>query len=704
MRHNVGELPNKLAPKSRRMGIPVTRSVWIKIALLFPLAASLYASSPPSAAQYGVKVEKTWIPLKDGVRLAASLFMPTGGRPGQRFPVLLEYLPYRKDDGTVERDYPLHTYFAHRGYVTARVDIRGTGASEGETPGREYSQIEQEDGEQVIAWLADQPWANGKVGMFGISWGGFNSIQMAMRHPPALKAIIAVCATEDLYNEDVHYIDGMMHVDEFEVAMDLDQSLSRSPDFPIDAKTLAARFDKEPWSLSYMRHQREGQFWREPIRGLDAIQIPVFLIGGMLDGYRDSIPRTLEQLKVPTKAIIGPWNHTFPDDAVPGPEIEWRREAIRWWDRWLKGIDTGIMDEPGIAVYMRRWHPPDLNLTTIPGEWRNEEHWPPSEATARTFYLDSGHKLVSSNPNDSADFLRYVPSSGVEAGFWWGDLTVDQRPADAFSLVYDSAPLSEETAVLGRADAGLFVSASAPLADWFARLSDVAPDGTVTLVTGGGINGAQRDSQINPTELDPDRIYPLKIKLHLTSWIFPAGHRIRLAISNSWWPTIWSTPYAMTTSVHTGGDEPSRLTLPLVPLRSASQPNFQKPEASDHLAGVHSEGYPWPGEYRVTRDEVRQATHVVWRGSDKTHYPWGKQVHHEQLSYDVEDAHPEVNLVRGDSDTAFQLKNRTLLYRGHLEMRSNLKDFYYTYHRELLENGRVIRQKTWQDTIPRDHQ
>jgi uncharacterized protein len=684
----------------------VRRSFW-KISVLVGVVGVIgaaAASQPSSPPLYGVKVEKTWIPMKDSARLAASLYMPTGARSDEKFPALLEYLPYRKDDGTVERDYPLHTYFAHRGYVTARVDIRGTGASEGETPEREYSQREQEDGEQVIAWLARQAWSNGNVGMFGISWGGFNSIQMAMRRPPALKAIIAVCATEDLYNEDVHYIDGMIHVDEFEVAMDLDQTLSRSPDFPIDEKTLAARFDKEPWSLNYMRHQRHSDFWHEPVRGLDAIQIPVFMIGGMLDGYRDSIPRMLENMKGPMKAIIGPWNHTFPDDASPGPEIEWRSEAVRWWDHWLKGRDTGIMQEPQIAVYVQHWHVPDLNLQSIPGEWRNEERWPPPEEKAQTLYLASGHALGHAVPGIAVDSLRYAPSSGVEAGFWWGDLTVDQRPADAFSMVYDSAPLTADLAILGRAEAELQVSASAPMADWFARLSDVAPDGTVTLVTGGGINGAQRDSQTNPTDLEAGHTYPLNIKLHLTSWVFPQGHRIRLAISNSWWPTIWSTPYPMTTSLEVGGENPSRLVLPIVPLKAVSQPRFEKPGESDHLTDVHSEGYPWPGEYHVTRDEVRQATHVVWRGSDKTQYPWGKQTHHEQLTYDVEDAHPEVNVVKGDSDTTFALKDRTVLYRGHLEMRSDQGSFYYTYHRELLENGQVIRQKSWQETIPRDHQ
>jgi hypothetical protein len=496
----------------------------------------------------------------------------------------------------------------------------------------------------------------------------------------------------------------MIHLDEFEVDMDLEQGMSRAPDFPVDEKTLQSRFDSPPWSLIYMQHQRDGSFWHEPVRSLDDIQVPVFMIGGMLDGYRDSIPRMLEHMKVPMKAIIGPWNHTFPDDAVPGPSIEWRREAVRWWDYWLKDRDTGIMQEPQTAVYMQHWHPPDLKLQTIAGNWRNEASWPPPEAKPRTLYLSPAHALQDSATESSVHQLNYVPSSGVETGFWWGDLTVDQRPADAYSLVYDSAPLAEDLAILGRPDAELRVSAPVPLADWIARLSDIAPDGTVTLITGAGINGAQRDSGTDPQDLEPGHVYSMDIKLHLTSWVFPKGHRIRLAISNSWWPTIWSTPYRMITSLYLGGPEGSRLILPVVPVLSDSHPNFASPEVSDHLTEVHSEGYPWPGEYSVTRDEVRQATRVDWRGSDASEYPWGKSTHHEQIAYEVEDAHPEVNRVKGTADSTFQLKSRTITYRGELEMHSDLKIFYYSYKRELVENGHVIRQKTWQETIPRDHQ
>src|SRR5882724_1762736 len=188
-------------------------------------------ATPAQASRYGVRMVQEWIPMSDGIRLAATLYMPDGAKPNEKFPALLEYLPYRKDDSTAARDYPVHSYFARRGYVSVRVDIRGFGASEGPPTDREYSEREQLDGEQVIAWLATQPWSNGNVGMFGISWGGFNAIQMAMRHPPALKAIIAVDATEELFKDDIHFIDGMMHLDEFELNMDMAPGMTGAPDY-----------------------------------------------------------------------------------------------------------------------------------------------------------------------------------------------------------------------------------------------------------------------------------------------------------------------------------------------------------------------------------------------------------------------------------------------------------------------------------------
>jgi predicted acyl esterase len=668
----------------------------------FPLC--VFATELPTAPTYAVRMEKAWIPMKDGIRLAATLYKPGGATPKEKFPALLEYLPYRKDDGTAAGDYPKHAYFARRGYVSVRVDIRGFGASEGVPPEREYSEQEQVDDDQVIAWLAHQPWSNGNVGMFGISWGGFNSLQMAMRHPPALKAILAVDATAELFHDDVHYIDGMAHIDEFELNMDMAEGWVGAPDYVLDEKVLGPRFDSPPWSLLYLKHQHDGPFWREPVRPLSEITIPSFLIGGMLDGYRDNVPDMLMQAKGPIKAIIGPWNHTFPNDAVPGPQVEWRDQAVRWFDHWLKGRDTGVQQDPRLVVYMQHWHAPDPNLQSVPGEWRREDEWPPRDAKESILFLQPNHTLAGSMSTSGTHQLKYIPSVGVEAGFWWGELLSDGRPVDAFSLVYDSTPLQEEVAILGRPRALLQASASAPLADWFARLSDVAPDGTVTQITGAGLNGAQRDSMSEPHDLEPGKVYAFSIEMHLTSWVFPKGHRIRVAISNALWPMVLPTPYAMTTSLELGGSNGSRLVLPVVPVRGATAPALASPQPSEERSDIKNEGFPWPGEWTVERDEARQKTTVHWKGKDGYEYPWGTQNDFENLTYNADDAHPETSSVRGEAESIFKLKDRMLVWRGHLLVTTDQKNFYYKYTRELLKDGEMVKSKSWQETIPRDHQ
>jgi predicted acyl esterase len=677
---------------------------------LLAISASLYALPIPkeSATLYSVRMEQQTIPMGDGIRLAATLYMPDNAKPGEKFPALLEYLPYRKDDATAAGDYPIHSWFAARGYVSVRVDIRGFGNSEGAPTDREYSEQEQLDGEQVIAWLAAQPWSNGKVGMFGISWGGFNSIQLAMRHPPALKAILAVDATENLFHDDIHYIDGMMHVDEFELNMDLAPSMTGAPDYTLDEKVLGPRFDSAPWSLMYFKHQRDGEFWHAPVRPLNEIKIPCFLIGGLLDGYRDSIPRMFEQIKspgkAPLKAIIGPWNHTYPNDAEPGPQIEWRDQALRWWDYWLKGRNNGIMEEPPLSIYMQDWHAPDPRLKTVPGKWRGESRWPPANTANTTLYLYESHALSTEPAKAAVNQLRYVPSVGVEAGFWWGELLSDQRPVDAFSLTYDSAPLKEELTILGRPHALLQASASAPQADWFARLSDVAPDGTVTQVTGAGLNGAQRDSASEPKDLVQNQTYSLDIEMHLATWTFPRGHRIRLSVSNALWPMVWPTPYAMMTTLQLGGAAGSRLILPLVPPSMYAVPQFAPPEPSEERSDIHDNGSLWPGEWKTERDEINAKTKVTWSGKSEETYPWGKESDTEAITYLADDNHPETSSVEGETKIIMELKQQTLTWQGHLTLSSDKQNFYYKYTRQLFKDGQPIKQKTWQETIPRDHQ
>jgi hypothetical protein len=674
-------------------------------------ASSAREASPPI---FEMRLEEAWIPMPDGVRLAADLFLPSGPKAerGARFPVLLEYLPYRKAEAR-RRNHALYSYFVRRGYVVARVDIRGTGNSEGRLIEYEYSEQEQRDGEAVIDWLSRQPFASGRVGMFGISWGGFNSIHMAMRNPPALRAILAVDATDDLYQDDVHFMDGMMHVDSWEMSQDLWNLLPGAPDYTIDGRYFSERFDTRPWMLTYKRQQRDGPFWKRTAlkERYDAIRVPSFLIGGWYDGYRDSVPRMLQHLKAPVKAIVGPWHHTYPHQPYPKPGIEWRHEAVRWFDHWLKGRDTGIMQEPRFAVFVRRWHPPGPVLEEAPGEWRFEEGWPIARIRDWTLHPQPDHTLAEPAPAADVHRLRYAPTTGIEAGgpvMWFGDVAPDQRPTDAFSLVYDSDPLPGDVEILGLPRARLRVSADAPLAHWFARLSDVAPDGTVTLVASAGFNGAHRVSAEDPRPIEPGRPFELEIEMHFTSWVFPAGHRLRLAVNNAHWPMIWPTPHPFTASLHLGGAESSKIVLPVVPHAERPRPRFLPPAEDPALPGYRTlqeettSGY---GEIaRVERDTIARTTRVFAPNQGATQFPWGTQRFTETIVHEAHDDRPEAASVRGTYAITITLTDRTLAWESEVELRSDREFFHYLGRRRLLKDGQLVREKTWQDAIPRDHQ
>ena len=669
-------------------------------------------SLPASPPTYDVVMEEASIPMPDGVRLAADIWRPKGAGDKGPFPVLLEYLPYRKTEsrGT---SFPLYAYFVRRGYVVARVDIRGTGNSSGTLIPYEYSEVENKDGDSVIAWLAKQPYSNGKVGMFGISWGGFNSIHMAMRRPPALKAIIAVDATDDLYQDDVHFMDGMMHVDSWEMSQDLANAMPGAPDYTIDEKYFTERFDRPPWGLTYKRQQRDGPFWdRTALKTrYDAIRIPTFVIGGWYDGYRDSVARMLQHMKVPMKAIVGAWNHTYPNQPYPKPGFEFRHEAVRWFDRWLKGRDTGITDEPRLAVYVRSWHPPGPYLETAPGAWRYEDGWPSARVHDRVLFPRPDRSLSDTAPEASAERLRYVPTTGVEAGgpvMWFGDVASDQRPSDAFSLVYDTSPLDADVEILGLPRALLRVSVDAPQANWFARLNDVAPDGTVTLVTAAGQNGAHRLSARDPQAIVAGEQFPLEIEMHFTSWVFPKGHRMRLAVSNAQWPMLWTTPYPMTSTLYLG-PEASRLMMPIVAPREGPSPGYLPiQEHDDVLDGFELIDTGTPSGYgeisSVERNPQTGAAKVVATNAVSSHYPWGEQFDTESITHEANDNHPETTSVRGEYSTTVKLKDRTLRWESTVVWHGDRDHFYYTGARRLLKDGVLVREKKWEQSIPRDHQ
>jgi len=670
------------------------------------------APAEPSAPEYGIKIEEAWITLPDGVRLAADLYMPEGNTRGNHFPVLLEYTPYRKDESR-GRNYPLNSYFVQRGYVVARVDIRGTGSSGGFTIPHEYSDIELDDGEVVIGWLAAQDWSNGNVGMFGISWGGFNSIQMAVRNPPAYKAFVACMATEALYQEDVHYMDGILCTDSWMMSHDLYNSMPGAPDFSLDDDWVRNRFEAEPSAYTYMRQQRDGPFWdrASSLDKYERIGVPGFHIGGWEDGYRNSLPRMLENVQAPVKAMIGPWDHYFPHFAWPAPQMEWRHEAVRWFDYWLKGKDTGIMDEPPFAVYVRDWHPPGPGVDEIPGHWRWEEGWPLERTDSQTWFAGPDHDLSRSEADKTVHNLGHVPSTGLEGGgptMWWGSLPPDQQAMDDFCQVYDSEPLENSLEILGRPLAHLMVSADATRANWVVRISDVAPDGTVTQVSGAGFNGTHRDSAREPRDLAPDETFPLDIELIFTSWVFPKGHRIRLAVSNGQWPMFWPTPYPVTSTLAVGGAEGARIELPVIPPGVENAPDFRKPEPDPELAGfkkLDSGNVTGYAEINSVQPDPQTGDALgVATNTGCMQYPWGIERFEERIEHRTSDLNPALSSTGGSYALTQELEGRTLRFEQEVLYSSDLDNFRLQITRRVLLNGELLREKEWDELIPRDFQ
>ena len=685
----------------------------IKIRYLFGvLGLILFISSCANKDQKEYEITEIWIPMSDDVRLAADIYWPADYEQEKTYPVLLEYIPYRKDESR-GRNYPLYSYFLDHDYIVARVDMRGTGNSEGITIPYEYSDIELDDGEEVINWLSQQEWSTGSVGMFGISWGGFNSIQMAMRNPPALKAFVSLMATEYLYQEDVHYMDGIMHTDSWMMGNDLYNVLPGAPDFKMDEEWVKNRFNVKPSVYTYMRQQRDGAFWdRASAKGqYEKIRIPGYHIGGWYDGYRNSLPRMLENVEAPVKAMIGPWDHYFPNTAWPKPQIEWREEAVRWFDQWLKGEDTGILEEPDFLVYVRNYYPPNPTIDKIPGHWRWEDKWPIDRIENHTWYAHTDHGLSNEPSENAIHTMVYKPSMGLEGGgrtMWWGDVTPDQRPMDEFSLVYDSETLDAPLEILGRPIAKLHVSASASRANWVVRISDVAPDGQVTQVAGAAFNGTHRISAREPSDIVPGDEFDLNIDLHFTSWVFPKDHRIRIAISNAQWPMLWPTPMQMTSTLKIGGKNGARIELPVVPPGEEHTPNLKEPSTSPILSGyetIDSGGAGgYAAMYSIQHDPGTGGAFGVASSTGATQSPWGIERFEEEIEHRTSDENPAYTSVIGRYKITEELEDRTLDFEQNVEFSSDPENFYLNFHRWVTVNGELYKEKVWQEVIPRDFQ
>jgi putative CocE/NonD family hydrolase len=558
-------------------------------------------------------IENCWIPMSDGYRLAARIWLPADAE-SSAVPAILEYIPYRKRDFTRARDEPMHHYFAGHGYAAVRVDLRGSGDSDGVLCD-EYSKQEHDDAVEVIRWIARQSWCSGAVGMMGKSWGGFNSLQVAARRPPELKAIITVCSTDDRYLDDVHYMGGCL----LNENLTWGSVLMAYNAYPPDPAVVGERW-RDMWRDRlehavffpelWLEHPRRDAYWRHGsvCEDFSAIACPVYAVGGWADAYSNAIPRLLAGLKVPRKGLIGPWAHLYPHDGVPGPAIGFLQEALRWWDQWLKGDDTGIMAEPMLRVWMQESVPPKPFHRQRPGRWVAEDQWPSPRIALKRCWLNPDR--LDDFPAGAAQLdLRSPQTTGLDAGEWCGfgapgEAPPDQRGDDGCSLTFDSEALQEQIEILGAPSATLELAADRPVAFVAMRLNDVAPDGTSARVTYGLLNLTHRGGHEHPEALEPGKRYLVNVIMNDIAHAFPAGHKIRLAISTCYWPIAWPAPEPATLSLFAGK---SYIDLPVRPPRpadSALRP-FEPPERA---AAETTELRPAALKRIITRDRATGET------------------------------------------------------------------------------------------------
>jgi predicted acyl esterase len=644
------------------------------------------------------------IPMRDGVRLAARLWLP------ERLPapVLLEALPYRMDDLTSSYASEYERLCTEAGFAVARVDIRGTGSSGGIAED-EYTAAEHADLVEVIAWLAAQDWSSGRVGMYGTSWSGFNSIQVACLRPPALGAICAIYATDDRYTDDVHYMGGILKaVDlvDWELYMAACNALPPVPALFGDGwrEEWALRLEQEPWLFTWLEQQRDGPYWRHGSLRPDYARIacPTMIVAGWADGYRNNTLRTFEALRCEKHLLIGPWSHMSTATSLPGPHLDLVPELARWFGRWLRDEPTGIDDEPPIRVFVRRSTRPAPDLAEMQGAWRYEPGWP--LARGRTEELrpaGAGEDVVP--VRGDVGVTAWISCAGKLP---WGQPD-DQRPDDAMSLVYDWEPLTAELELLGHARLELELSSSAPVAFLSAKLCDVFPDGTSALVTRGVLNLAHRKSSIEPSPLPAGHAVRVALELEATSWAFQPGHRVRLSLAGADWPNVWPPPEAAALAVTRGSVV---LSLPVVdgPSPIEQTPVFSPSPGRDLHAADEADEVPVT--WRIERDLVGHETRAVTAYGYDYDAPFDARVTERyEGAVGVSTDDPGRAWACGTSRYEIRWPEATVVAEARLELRSEARAYHVVVDvlaEEVGDGAESLgrRERRFERTIPRDLQ
>ncbi|MFK7870737.1 MAG: CocE/NonD family hydrolase [Roseobacter sp.] len=645
------------------------------------------------------------ITLSDGTRLSARLWRPVDAADDP-VPLILEYLPYRKRDGTVARDALTHPWFAARGYACLRVDMRGNGDSEG-LMADEYTETELADAVEVITQMAAQPWCNGRVGMMGISWGGFNGLQVAARTPEPLKAVITLCSTVDRFADDIHYKGGCLLNENLGWGATMWAYSSRAPDPALREnwrEMWLERLAAEPFLPAlWLRHQRRDAYWKHGsvCENYAAIKARVLAVGGWGDAYKNAVPEIVQNI-AGAKGIVGPWVHKYPHFAVPEPRIGFLQEALRWWDRWLKDMPNDAENLPDYRAYIMDGVRPARWYEERSGVWAAEEYGAVAHIPHRTLHLTNNG--LSDAPGRLTAQIASPQDCGAEAGeycaIWLGpEMPGDQRSDDALSLTFDTAPVEADTDLFGAPEVRLKLRSDKPQAQIAVRLNHLHPDGAVTRVTYGVLNLSHRDSHEDPSPLPKDGVVSATLKLDQIAYRIPAGHQLRLSVSTSYWPLLWPAPEAATLSLEAGSVQ-----LPIRRTALKDQTAFEPPESAA----------PWPHEeIRPARNKRHKVTDLktgvvslvieddFGKKRDSAHGLVSGAIARERW-----DIHPDDPLsARGSCHWTEEMERDDIHLRTetYSEMWCDGEHFYLRARLEAYENDKLVCERDVEDKIARDH-
>ncbi len=637
--------------------------------------------------------------MRDGIRLAVHLHRPSA--PG-RYPAILTYTPYRL--GLLGAPPPI----VREGYVHAAFDIRGTGNSEGWNDSI-YSAPERQDGYDMVEWLAAQPWCTGAVGMWGISFGAVVAIQTAMAAPPHLKAIIARSGSDDPFTEWTNP-GGLVRPYHYTNYGPLMSALNFAPPNPEVVGKQWMRIWRQrlshnlPWGISFARHLHDGPFWRErALRGkYDQVRCAVFVVDGWADWYHSPLLRIYQKIRVPKRALIGPWSHQWPDTALPGPRIDWHRESLRWFDQHLKGKDTGICREPPVTFFIREFTTPRPLLIEERGQFRSALDWPPPGTGRVPYYLAAANRLSSGSLPASrkagADRHTFDPRIGAATGMHGGGpfndnwaMPLDQRTETDLCLSYTSPPLTKDCHVIGWPTARLYVSTTARNTALCVRLCDVAPDGTTALVTKGWQNVAYRTSCSKPAAVKPGKVYEVEVPLLSCAWRYRRGHRIRIMIASSDFCNVWPLPEPCVNTIYYSRIRPSCILLPVTPRDNAlGSARHLKPSP----AALPAASDMTPPLLEITDDTTRlrrTVHHVVRYSADFGNEAWCT----------VDAGNPGRTEVRATGDWSGRCDGKDIRVFADTRTASDARRFRHNVEITATVDGRRYFARNWSTSVPR---